>query len=166
MKYVVTVRGERTEVIVEPGHIEVGGVRSPAELMEVPGTPTRLLTIDNTVHEVVVRARHGRGHYTVWVAGYTYDVEALDERARAIGDLAGHGASAAGHPPLVAPMPGLVVRVNVRPGDQVKAGQGLVIMEAMKMENELRSHSDGRVKAVLVTAGTAVDKGAVLVELE
>ena len=63
-------------------------------------------------------------------------------------------------------MPGLVVRVNVRPGDQVRPGQGLVVMEAMKMENELRAHAGGRVKTVLVAAGMAVEKGTVLVELE
>jgi pyruvate carboxylase subunit B len=63
-------------------------------------------------------------------------------------------------------MPGLVVRVNVQPGDAVQAGQGLVVMEAMKMENELRSAAAGRVKSVLAQPGTAVEKGTVLVELE
>ena len=63
-------------------------------------------------------------------------------------------------------MPGLIVRVNVNPGDAVQAGQGLVVMEAMKMENELRSSAAGVVKAVHVAPGKAVEKGAVLVELE
>jgi pyruvate carboxylase subunit B len=63
-------------------------------------------------------------------------------------------------------MPGLVVRVNVQPGDEVQAGQGLVVMEAMKMENELRAPAAGRVRAILAAPGTAVEKGAVLIELE
>jgi pyruvate carboxylase subunit B len=62
-------------------------------------------------------------------------------------------------------MPGLVVRVNVKPGDQVEAGQPLVVMEAMKMENELRSTSAGIVKTIRIEPGAAVEKGAVLVEL-
>jgi pyruvate carboxylase subunit B len=63
-------------------------------------------------------------------------------------------------------MPGLVVRVAVAVGDQVAAGQGLVVMEAMKMENELRSSAAGTVKAVHAAPGSAVEKGTVLVELE
>jgi pyruvate carboxylase subunit B len=63
-------------------------------------------------------------------------------------------------------MPGLVVRVAVAPGDQVAAGQGVLVMEAMKMENELRAAAAGTVKAVKVSPGTAVEKGTVLIELE
>jgi len=63
-------------------------------------------------------------------------------------------------------MPGLIVRVNVEPGDRVQSGQGLVVMEAMKMENELRAQAAGTVKAVHAKPGSAVEKGALLVELE
>ena len=66
----------------------------------------------------------------------------------------------------MAPMPGLVVRVNVREGDEVRSGQGLVVMEAMKMENELRATAAGVVRRVVVAAGSAVEKGALLVEME
>jgi len=63
-------------------------------------------------------------------------------------------------------MPGLIIRVNVQPGDEIDAGHGVVVMEAMKMENELRATTAGRVKSVQVTPGTAVERGALLVELE
>jgi pyruvate carboxylase subunit B len=63
-------------------------------------------------------------------------------------------------------MPGLIVRVNVNVGDEVQAGQGLVVMEAMKMENELRATAAGTVKSIEVVAGTAVEKGTLLVALE
>jgi pyruvate carboxylase subunit B len=63
-------------------------------------------------------------------------------------------------------MPGLIVRVNVKAGDKVAQGQGLVVMEAMKMENELRAQAAGTVKNVSVTPGTAVEKGTVLIEME
>ncbi len=166
MTYVVTVQGERKTVQVEATDVDVNGERVRAELTELPGTPVRLLTVGDAVHQVVVRRRTGRGAYALWLNGFTYEVEALDERRRAIRDLAAERARAAGPAPLVAPMPGLVVRVNVRPGDQVRPGQGLVVMEAMKMENELRAHAGGRVKTVPVAAGMAVEKGTVLVELE
>jgi biotin carboxyl carrier protein len=63
-------------------------------------------------------------------------------------------------------MPGRVVRVLVNPGDEVVARQSVVVVEAMKMENELRSPKAGRVKNVQVAAGTSVEAGRVLVVIE
>jgi pyruvate carboxylase subunit B len=60
----------------------------------------------------------------------------------------------------------MIVRINVNEGDVVKPGQGLVVMEAMKMENELRAAAGGAVRRVLVAPGTAVEKGALLLEME
>lgn len=74
--------------------------------------------------------------------------------------------AAEGEQLIVAPMPGKVVRVLVAPGDEVKVRQGLVVVEAMKMENELRSPKDGRVKDVRVQQGTSVEAGRVLVVVE
>ena len=76
------------------------------------------------------------------------------------------GAGAHGEQKVVAPMPGRVVRVLVGVGDQVAARQGLVIVEAMKMENELRSPKDGRVREINVTPGTSVEAGRVLLVVE
>jgi len=63
-------------------------------------------------------------------------------------------------------MPGLVVRVHVEPGSSVASGSGVVVLEAMKMENELRAAATGTVRAVRVKPGEAVEKGQVLVEFE
>ena len=63
-------------------------------------------------------------------------------------------------------MPGKIVRVLVKTGDQVKAKQGLVVVEAMKMENELRAARDGRVRELSVTEGQSVDAGAVLLTVD
>ena len=166
MKYVVALNGRRVAVDVRPGAVTVDGRELGASLAEVERTPVRLVTIGDRVHRVVVRRREGRGRYLLWLDGFTYDVEALDERTRTIRDLSAAAAGPPGPVPLVAPMPGLVVRVKVQAGDSVEAGQGLVVMEAMKMENELRAPGAGRVKTVLVQPGSAVEKGAVLVELE
>jgi biotin carboxyl carrier protein len=123
------------------------------------------VTAEGTHHRLAVQRGEGRGQYAIWSDDHRFEVEALDERRRAIQDMTGAAAANTGPAPLVAPMPGLVVRVNVKPGEQVEAGQPLVVMEAMKMENELRSLSAGTVKAVRFQPGAAVEKGAVLVEL-
>ena len=166
MKYVVQVNGERVDVTLGPDGVSVGGELVHAHLADVEGTPVRQVTIGSEVHRVVARRHPERGRYTLWIDGHRYDVEALDERQRAIRDMSAARQVATGPAPLVAPMPGLVVRVHVQPGDEVQPGQALVVMEAMKMENELRAVAAGRVRAVPVTAGTAVEKGTVLVELE
>jgi pyruvate carboxylase subunit B len=148
-----------------PNGIEVDGEPVTAHLEEVDGTPIVLLTLGGTLHRLAVQRGEGRGVYAIWSDSHRLQAEALDERRRAIRDMAGAASTNSGPAPLVAPMPGLVVRVNVRPGDQVQAGQALVVMEAMKMENELRSPSAGVVKAVSVQPGAAVEKGTLLVEL-
>ena len=76
------------------------------------------------------------------------------------------GGGTHGEQAITAPMPGRVVRVLVAPGDEVAARQGVVVVEAMKMENELRSPKAGRVKDVQVTPGTSVEAGRVLLVVE
>lgn len=166
MKYVVRVGDETVEVALDGADVVVDGVAVAAQLASLEGTPVRLLKIGNEVQRVLVRRGEARGRYTLWLGGFRHEVEALDERTRAIRELSGASAAPQRPAPLRAPMPGLVVRVTVAPGDQVQAGQGVVVIEAMKMENELRSAAAGRVRAVHATPGMPVEKGALLVELE
>jgi pyruvate carboxylase subunit B len=162
----VEVAGRRVTVEVSGEDLTVDGVAMRAHLVDVPGTPVRLVTIGAETHRVLARRGESRGRYTLGVDGRRYVVEALDERTRTIRDLTAAAAGATGPAPLKAPMPGLIVRIDVAPGDPVSVGQGLVVMEAMKMENELRSTSAGVVRSVAVQVGAAVEKGALLVELE
>jgi pyruvate carboxylase subunit B len=165
MKYIVTVNGERISVERTGDRIRIGDTVLRAHLTDVEGTPVRLLTVGDKVHRVVLQRGASRGQYSLWIDGYRYDVEALDERARAIRDLSVDGARAAGPAPVVAPMPGLIVRVNVQVGESVRAGTPVVVIEAMKMENELRAQASGVVSAVRAQPGATVERGAVLVEL-
>ena len=104
------------------------------------------------------------GELLVTLAGRTVAATVNGRRTgRARGDAAG---GAHGDQAVVAPMPGRVVRVLVTPGDEVAIRQGVVIVEAMKMENELRSPKAGRIKEVNVTPGTSVEAGRVLLVVE
>jgi pyruvate carboxylase subunit B len=165
MKYVVDVNGERIEVTLASDGVRVGDALLHCHLADVEGTPVHLVTIGREVHRVVARRGETRGAYTLWIDGYRFTAEALDERTRTIRDLTASAARESGPRPLTAPMPGLIVRVHVQPGDRVEAGQGLVVMEAMKMENELRTVSAGTVIAVRAGPGMAVEKGSILIEL-
>ena len=167
MKYIVELNGERHEVTLNGETVSYAEEPAiAAELSDIEGSPVRMVRIGNEVFRVVAEKREGRGRYFLWVDGYRFDVEALDERRRALRDLSSANAAPTGPAPIVAPMPGLIVRVNVAVGDAVEAGQGVVVMEAMKMENELRATAAGRVRSVVVGAGTAVEKGTLLVALE
>ena len=166
MKYFVKVGDEEIEVLVEGDTVTVDGRSHRASLSSVAGTPVSLLRLDDEVRRVVARSGESRGRYTLWLDGFRFEAEALDERARTIRELTGASAAASGPAPIVAPMPGMIVRIAAQVGDQVQPGQGVVVMEAMKMENELRATSAGTVRAVLVAAGTAVEKNTVLLELE
>ena len=166
MRYFVRIEGEEHEVLLDGDGVHIDGDDVAAQVAVIEGTPVHMVSLGSEMHRVIVRRGRSRGSYTLWLDGYRFEVEALDERTRTIRDLAGTKAGPSGPAPLIAPMPGLVVRVNVQAGDQVQAGQGLVVMEAMKMENELRAQAAGRVRAVLAMPGTAVEKGTLLIELE
>jgi biotin carboxyl carrier protein len=111
--------------------------------------------------EVQIAPAGTRGEFLVSLEGRTVPVTINGRRTkRTAGDAAGAGH---GEQTIVAPMPGRVVRVLVGPGDAVAARQPLVVVEAMKMENELRSPRAGTIKEVTVSAGMSVDAGRVLV---
>jgi acetyl/propionyl-CoA carboxylase alpha subunit len=166
VKYIVQLNDQRKTVSIEPDGVRYED-EAPvhAELSDIEGSPVRMVKLGTHVYRVVAEKRRGRGNYTLWVDGHRFESEALDERTRSIRDLSAASAGPAGPAPIIAPMPGLIVRVNVSVGDRVEAGQGIVVMEAMKMENELRATAPGTVASVEVSPGTAVEKGALLVSL-
>jgi acetyl/propionyl-CoA carboxylase alpha subunit len=166
VKYFVRIGEDEHEIVLDAEGVHLDGEDVAAQVASIDGTPVRMVTLGDEVHRVIVRPGATRGRYTLWLDGYRFDLEALDERTRAINERSSSSAKATGPAPVVAPMPGLIVRVNAAVGDTVAAGQGLVVMEAMKMENELRTLSAGKVKNILVTPGTAVEKGTLLIELE
>jgi pyruvate carboxylase subunit B len=166
MKYFVTIGGKGHEVNIDGDAVTLDGTTMRAHIEDLQGTPITIVTIGNEVHRVVARRGDEKGRYTLSVGGHRVAAEALDDRSHTIRKLTGASAKTAGPAHLRAPMPGLIVRINVAEGDVVRAGQGLVVMEAMKMENELRANSAGKVKRIAVKAGGAVEKGALLLEME
>jgi pyruvate carboxylase subunit B len=165
MKYFVMIAGREITVEVDGERVLVEGRELTAHLRPVPGTPLRHLVFGGASLTLAMD-RVEAGRWQLLVGGSSAEVEVVDERTRHIRSLTGGGAGPPAVPHLKAPMPGLVVRVLVTPGQAVVPGQGLVVLEAMKMENELRSSTAGTVRAVPATAGQVVEKGQVLVEFE
>jgi len=166
MRYHVTVSGREWVVEVGGGRVIVDGTPWEAHLAGIPGTPLSHLLLGGDSWTIAAQVLDGAGRWALGLAGERYEVEVVDERARQIQDLTGRRPAHDGGGVLRAPMPGLVVRVEVEAGQHVAAGAGLVVVEAMKMENELRAGRPARVAAVHVQAGQTVEKGAPLVTLE
>ena len=139
---------------------------TPNERMPLPGQDfgagTALRGAPRT-YEVFVAPTRTAGEVLVTIEGHTAMLVVNGRRTPRETDTA---RQAQGEQRVVAPMAGRVMRVLVAPGDEVTASQGVVVVEAMKMENELRAQRAGRVKDVSVSAGTSVEAGRVLVVIE
>ena len=165
MKYVVTLLDRTVEVEVDGEHVTVDGTSLTASLGIIAGVAVRQLLLDGRGEALGIEGL-GTGRWAVTRRGERTEVEVVDERTRHIRSLTGAGDRPRGPAALKAPMPGLVVRVQVKAGQAVAAGAGVVVLEAMKMENELRAPAAGTVRTVRVAPGEAVEKGQVLVEFE
>ena len=119
------------------------------------------LRVGNQAYEV--KCERVAGEMYVWVGSARFAAEVRDPRSlrgrvRAVDDQ--------GPRRLTAPMPGKIVRVLVNQGDEVEAGAGVMVVEAMKMQNEIKSPKKGTIQKILVTEGAAVNAGDVLAIVE
>ena len=163
MKYEVHISGEMHIVELErradgwQARIQ-GESGITADVAEVASNVFSVL-LSGYSHEVYVTPSSG-GQLQLQSAGREFIAEVIDPRSWR-GRRHG-GAEAEGRQQIAAPMPGKVVRLLVKVGETVEAGRGLLVVEAMKMQNEIRSPKSGRVERVLVAEGQAVNAGEVL----
>ncbi|HUY26816.1 MAG TPA: biotin/lipoyl-containing protein [Candidatus Binataceae bacterium] len=167
MRYVATLDDaeheiELEEISAESFAITFGGHRFDADLRKV-GPASFSIIIDGRSFDLEV-VRDGDAIVVAGRAGATRltIVDAARRAARA----AAKQREVSGRVEIKSGMPGRVIAVLVAPGDEVKSGQGIVILEAMKLENELKSPKTGKVTEIRVTAGQTVEKGELLVVIE
>lgn len=167
MKWVIR-QGEKTrDVEVErlPDGFEVvmGSERRRVDLVQLDGAVVSLRYVEDGRSFSLSCERGNDRRWRVAVGERDFDIEVLTpvEAIESTAAVASIGPSR-----LTAPIPGKVVKVHVRVDDEVEAGQPLVVLEAMKMENELTAQQAGRVIAVHVEPGQIIDTGGLLVELE
>ena len=161
MKYVAATEDHTFTIeIGRPGEVTVNDTARHVDLQPIDDTLFSLI-VDGRAYEAFVERREGAYH--VMIEGERHVVEIEDERRGGLRRLGEAKHDHAGEVQVNAPMPGLVVAVSVEAGQAVRAGQGVAVLEAMKMENEIRSPRDGTVKTVRVKAGEKVNQGTVLV---
>ncbi len=148
--------GETTyELTVDGERIHVDAVTS--------GRTIYSIIEDGKQFEVLVDERGAHG-FDVLVSGRLFHLEAVDERSKLLAQTA--EVTASGPQRVEAEMPGKVVDVHLAVGDPVRSGQGVVVVEAMKMENEIPAPKNGRVSGIRVKTGDSVEAGALLVNVE
>jgi acetyl/propionyl-CoA carboxylase alpha subunit len=152
------------EYIIEIGQdnqIVVNGQTYDIDFRQMPRSGVTSLLLNHHSLEAVVD--EGDGRWDVLIHGELYPVEVQDERSHRLAKARGSFAPPDGEVSVASPMPGIIIAVPVGEGDVVHKGDKVVILESMKMENELRAPRDGIVTQVKVEAGSGVEKGQVLV---
>ena len=119
------------------------------------------LLIDGSSFDVTIH--RSLNHYQVTVNGVAFEVAVRDPKQ--LGNQAGAGEDLDGPASVTAPMPGKLVRLIVAEGDSVKEGQGVAVVEAMKMQNELKAPKSGTVERLCVVEGQAVNAGECLLTI-
>lgn len=162
MPYIVTVEDKTFKVNLErqDNKFIVYLNSNPVEVtFAEAGNPSHLsLIVGNKSYDVTIENKN-----IVSVNGEAFQVKVEDERVQQLTRLRGKVAKGIEEISIAAPMPGLVVEVEVGVGDRVKVGSGLIVIEAMKMQNELKAPREGVVKEVLVKKGMSVNGGDTLV---
>jgi biotin carboxyl carrier protein len=166
MNYIATIGEKEVKVDVE----ELGRVRYKVtvdgrqHVVDVCRVQSSLWSVLNGADSFEVDVQGKDEEFEVLIAGDCYKFTLMKEQRRALMRTAGKGL--AGKATVTSPMPGKVVKLLVAEGEEVKANQGLIVVEAMKMENELRSAIAGKVQAIFVKEGEVVESGAKLVFVE
>ncbi|NUQ85403.1 MAG: biotin attachment protein [Anaerolineales bacterium] len=165
MKYITTVDDKQFLVeIIDEKHVSVDGRMYEVDFESVSGQPVYSLIVNGRSHESYIQP--GDDAWQVLLRGRLYPVKVEDEREKRLRAAAGGGVAETGEFHLKAPMPGLVVAVPVAEGEHVKKGQVLVILESMKMQNELKSPRDGVVNRIRVRAGESVAQKQALLSVQ
>jgi biotin carboxyl carrier protein len=162
MKYVTTVNGREYEIEIDhEQEIVVNGEKFEIDFRQLAEAGMISLLLNHRSLEAIVEARDER--WQVLIHGELYEAQVQDERAYRLAKARGTGAAVTGDAAVKAPMPGLIVAIHVAEGDRVSKGDKVIILESMKMENELRAPRDGLVTRVHVQAGASVEKEQALV---
>lgn len=162
MKYIATINDQAFEIEIGHDHeIVVNGKTYTVDFQPLPDSGMVSLLLDNHSWEAVVEDRDEL--HEVLLKGELYSVRVQDERTYRMEMARGGGTAVTGEANITAPMPGLIVAIPVSEGDRVNKGDSVVILESMKMENELRAPRDGVILRVSTEPSASVEKGQVLV---
>lgn len=145
---------------------QVNGEDVALDIANLSGNSWHLIKDDKSYNVQVVKAEMESKTFTIWVNGKEYEVKAKDDFDLLLDKMGLADLATTKVNDVKAPMPGLVLKIMVKPGQEVAKDNPILILEAMKMENVLKSPTDGVVKEIAVEKGDAVEKNTVLITFE
>ena len=164
MKYITTVDNHEFAIELKPNNqILVNGETYTLDFEQMADSGVYSLLLNNQSVQAMVEERDKV--YEVQILGELYQVQVQDERTFRLAQARGGLAVSTGEAIIKSPMPGTILKVLVADGQTVTKGDKVIILESMKMENELRSPRDGVVHHVSVASGASVEKGQILVTI-
>ena len=162
MKYVTIINDQSYEIEIDhDGSVLVNGQERDVDFLNLGGDLFSIITENRSLEAVI---NDDEGQIAVMMSGRQFEAQVLDERAMLM--MQRRGVQSTGSGEVKAPMPGLIVAVTIVRGASVAKGETLVVLESMKMQNELKSPIEGVARAIHVEAGQAVDKHDLLVEIK
>lgn len=164
MKYFAVVGENEYELEFDDGQLFVNGEAVTVDFKRIGDPELYSMLLDGHSYELLVEA--DRYTYAVTVFGNQFEVQIEDERTRRMNAGRRQGALPDGEAPVRAPIPGLVVKVLVSEGESIEQDQPMLILEAMKMENEIRAPRACVVKKIDVQPGQRVEQNAALIIVE
>lgn len=164
MKYFATVGEREYEIEIDEEQMLVDGEPVNVNLERIGDPELYSMLFDGRSYEILIEPE--RFNYAVTVRGAQYHIQIEDERTRRMSAGRKQDTLPEGEIPVRAPIPGLVVKVLVEEGEAVEENQAILILEAMKMENEIRSPRDCVIKKIEVSAGQRVEQNATMVIID
>lgn len=162
MKYTTIINNKQFEVeIKKDGAVMVNGEPHEVDFL---GLEESVYSIIQNSRSYEIAIEENQGKYELQMGGRLYEATVLDQRALLMAQR--KGGLIAGSGEVTSPMPGLIVEVLVSVGDEVAQGDTVIILESMKMQNELKAPCDGVVQAVSCKPGQTVDKGDLLINID
>jgi biotin carboxyl carrier protein len=163
--FVVSIAGRKKNVrVINEGSIQIDGHTLGVELSKV-NDYSYLLRIGNRVYDITTQKMNAE-KYRFFLNGRSYETTVRTSLQEKAVELLGQKAKLSHHDEICAPMPGLILKLYKSVDDQVEIGEPVIILEAMKMENEIRSPSSGIIKEINVQVGDSVEKGVSLIKIE
>jgi biotin carboxyl carrier protein len=164
MKYITTIEDKSFDVeVLDEDHIRIGDRLLKVDFESVSGQPVYSLLVEGDSYEAYVQ--EDEDAWQILLKGRLYTALVVDEREQRLKAAGGAGLVVSGEFNLKAPMPGLVISVLVNEGDTVSKGQVLLILESMKMQNELKSPRDGVINRVRVKSKESVEQKQTLLTI-
>lgn len=165
MKYVTTIEEKEHSIeVLDERHIILDGQPMEVDFQSVSGQPVFSLLVDGKSYEAYVDLTDDG--LRVLMRGILYHAKVEDEREKRLRAAAGGGVIEGGEFHLKSPMPGLVVAVPVSEGQKVEKGQVLLVLESMKMQNELKAPRAGTVSRIRIKAGESVEQKQTLLSVQ